>query len=35
MTDVVSSNPRELAVFLQEQLANHRKPALAAGIRAE
>ena len=33
--DVVSSNPRELAAFLQTQLAGYRKTALAAGIKAE
>jgi tripartite-type tricarboxylate transporter receptor subunit TctC len=33
--DVVSSNPKELAAFLQEQLAGYRKTAQAAGIKAE
>ena len=35
MAGVVSSNPKELAAFLQEQLAGYRKTAQAADIKAE
>jgi len=33
--DVVDSNPKELAIFLQQQLAGYRKTAQAAGIKAD